>query len=82
MPYIKCPDGKTYSRYDQSDYAEWCICNEQAQRDKIFTECMEDPTCKKEYLHNQDVSKSIALFGSGIIVMLLIFIFYRTLKTS
>jgi hypothetical protein len=31
MPYITCPDGKTYSRYDQSPYVKWCICEEEGK---------------------------------------------------
>jgi hypothetical protein len=49
MPYITCPDGKTYSRYDQSDYVKWCICNEKSLQQKKFNVCMADPKCRAEY---------------------------------
>jgi hypothetical protein len=53
MPYITCPDGKTYSRYDQSEYVQNCICEQEAAEKKEFQECMQDPTCKKEYEQHQ-----------------------------
>lgn len=80
MPYVTCPDGKTYSRYDQSDYVKWCICNEKEQEQKKFQECMEDPICKKEYLHKQEVSKNILIYGGGIMLTLLVIIFWKLFK--
>ena len=61
MPYIQCKDGKTYSRYDQSEYVKKCICEEKEAQVREFQECMQDPTCKKEYEHHQYVANVVGI---------------------
>ena len=81
MPYITCPDGKTYSRYNQSEYVKWCICNKKEQQQNKFNECMQDPTCKKEYLQKQETSKNTLIYGSGLSLILVTFLFWKLIKS-
>jgi hypothetical protein len=76
MPYITCPDGKTHSRYDQSDYVKWCICDEKEQQQKKFNECMENPECKEEYLQKQEHGKYVSVAC----VVIFLFLLWLTLK--
>ena len=73
MPYITCKDGKTYSRYDQSEYVKKCICEEKEAQEREFKECMQDPACKKDYENKQFVSKTIAGVGIALFAILIIF---------
>ena len=82
MPYITCPDGQTYSRYDQSKYVKWCICNEKEQQQKKFNECMKDPTCKKEHLQRKETSLNIIIYGGGLYTLLVAVLFWRLAKAT
>ncbi len=46
MPYIECPNGKTYSRYDNSPYVVWCIKHEDSMERANYLACTLDPVCK------------------------------------
>jgi hypothetical protein len=76
MPYITCKDGKTYSKYDQSEYVKKCICEEDAYYKKKYTECMANPNCKKEY-----DEKGYTMFGL-IFVLILACIIFGVFKTK
>jgi len=76
MPYIHCPDGRTYSRYSQTEYVKWCICNEREQSEKKFNECMQDPNCKKQHIDKQN----IMIFGGFLTAILIGFTFWILLK--
>lgn len=64
MPYITCPDGQTYSRYNQSEYVKWCICNEKRVNIEKHEACMKDPSCKE----SRDNSNKI-IIGSSLIII-------------
>lgn len=81
MPYITCPDGKTYSRYDQSEYVKKCMCEEKAEQEKKFQECMKDPKCKKEYEHQQFIAKSFLITGVSLITIMLLVLIVGMLKS-
>ena len=80
MPYIKCPDGNTYSKYDRSEYVQWCICNEKENKAKELKACMEDPKCKEQYLEKQRTADIAILVMSSILVTLIIAV-TLTIKT-
>lgn len=82
MPYIQCPDGQTYSRYDQRKYVKWCICNKKEQQQKKFNECMQDPTCKKEYLQRRETSQNVIIYGGGLVTILIVVLFWRLAKAT
>lgn len=70
MPYIKCPDGRTYSRYDQSEYVRWCIKCEKDQEDFQYRLCMSDPACRQQMEHKQH---QFNLYFSGMAILMAIF---------
>jgi len=80
VPYITCKDGKTYSRYDQSEYVKKCICEENEAQEREFKECMQDPTCKKDYEHKQFVAKTFVGIGVTLFVVLIIFMVRAFIK--
>lgn len=79
MPYITCPDGKTYSRYDTSPYVKWCIkCQEEQYRLEEI-KCMKDPQCRMEQENKNTIINGIA-FSIGLILIFLFVITFRELK--
>ncbi len=66
MPYIKCKDGKIYSRYNQSSYVKKCILEEKQDRQKAFNSCMLDKTCKENY-------ENEIKFGQYFVIVYIIF---------
>ena len=77
MPYIKCPDGNIYSRYDNSEYVTWCKCNESRINDSINTirklqydKCTLDPNCL-EKRNNLEFKENCNLLIISIIIILL-----------
>jgi hypothetical protein len=78
MPYITCPDGKTYSRYDQSEYVKWCICNEKHVQEQKFNECMQDPKCKSDYDSNINIFYSITFIFIILITLVLVKINFKS----
>jgi hypothetical protein len=77
MPYITCPDGKTYSRYDTSPYVCDCIRKERAYYDSLNSVCLQDPKCVAE----RKLDKQIGIGGVGLIILLIgVMIFFLTTK--
>ena len=72
MPYITCPDGKTYSRYDDSPYVEWCKCEEKREKYKAEVACQKDPACLKEREDTQ-AGLLFAMIGCLILIFVLAF---------
>ena len=84
MPYIKCPDGKTYSRYDNSEYVTWCKCNESRINDSInkirklqYDKCTLDPNCLKKRNDSEFKENCIIL----IISIIFVYLFYKIIKS-
>ncbi len=77
MPYITCPNGRTYSRYDQSEYVKWCICQENEYYRQQHLKCMKDPECKAKYDSNQKFMKGF-IGVSAAILLIGFFILFRT----
>ena len=71
MPYISCPDGHTYSRYDNSTYVNWCKCQEDSIRLAQQQSCAKDPACRAEREH----AKQVVDWSIGISLTLAIGIF-------
>lgn len=69
MPYIQCPDGNVYSRYDQSPYVVECIKNESHRSDSLFNACTQDPRCFAERQRQQHM---VDIFMGTIFVLTLI----------
>lgn len=83
MPYIQCPDGNTYSRYDTSEYVTWCKCNESRINDSInkirklqYNKCTLDPNCL-EKRNNLEFKENIIIL---IILIIFIYLFYKIIK--
>jgi len=57
MPYITCPNGKTYSRYDQSPYVCDCIKKQEKYHDSLDAACLQDPKCieKRQEAEKQEI---------------------------
>jgi len=76
MSYVTCPDGKIYSRYDQSKYVKWCICNEKKQQQKRVNECMQNPTCK----NRREMEENVIVYGSVFLIGLFAFLLYKLIN--
>jgi len=85
MPYITCPDGKIYSRYDNSDYVKWCICNEKKEAQDKFNACMLDPKCKENYEYEKSIQPyliSASILIIFLLFLLMIHLFYKLTKIN
>ena len=76
MPYITCPDGNTYSRYDQDPYVQDCICQEKEAQQKEYNECMADPHCKA----NRESTQAMAIWIGGIVFILIVFTLIKGIR--
>lgn len=78
MPYIECPDGKTYSRYDNSPYVVWCIKHEDSVANARYLTCMQDPICKAEMDRINKIEKNV-LIGMFLFfaILLIVMFFYK-----
>ena len=58
MPYITCPDGHTYSRYDNSPYVKWCKCDEIGRaQDPNNLSYLHYSKAEREYLNSLKTTK-------------------------
>jgi len=71
MPYIQCPDGQTYSRYDNSPYVVWCIHNEDSIANAKWTACLADPKCIGGYKHKENIAFTICLISIIILILII-----------
>lgn len=79
MPYITCPDGKTYSRGDNSPYVVTCIYNEKQQYLKKHATCMLDIKCKSDYIAHQEKMRYFIGF-SVILIIVMFFLLFKQFK--
>lgn len=86
MPYITCPDGNVYSRYDQSTYVKWCICEENKFNDSInkqkeikYNECSLNPECLEKRNQSEFLNISIVMI-IFIIFLLLLYNAYKKMN--
>lgn len=79
MPYIQCPDGNIYSRYDNSPYVVECIAGEAKRNDSIYNACTLDPDCLKE---RQASHQRVSWVINGICISMLLLIFLIFLKAK
>lgn len=61
MPYITCPDGKTYSRYDSNTEVKTCISNQKSAYQAKHAACMKDTICKENYDFNSNLALGISI---------------------
>ena len=80
MPYITCPDGQTYSRYDNSTYVKWCKCQEDSIYRAKHIACMNDPVCKAKQEQIDKVGKVIIGGGLSCFFLLIVFFFVMLFK--
>ena len=79
MPYITCPDGNIYSRYDQSPYVIDCIRKEDSAINARNIACMKDPKCVENMRQIQINAYKYTFCTIGIILVLcVIFLRLRT----
>lgn len=77
MPYITCKDGKTYSRYDASEYAQNCIALEKKETTIQTTACNRSQECI-----GAQASEFVFIGFVGIILILITIMAYKFFKTS
>lgn len=73
MPYITCPDSKTYSRYSSKPYVKQCIAEQKQKQQEKIQACLESPACKEQATFN-----GVFLFSGFLLITLcLFFLFYK-----
>ena len=77
MPYITCPDGKTYSRYDSSKYVKTCIADQKAQQQAQQQACLQDTACAAKMETNK-----LVVIGFGVAFFLCIVVLMVTVHKA
>lgn len=83
MPYIQCKDGRTYSRYDNSQYVKDCIECERKEYQLKYDSCTQDPACYAERLksrHDFQVEISLVLTMFFIFFIIFFIMIYKLIK--
>jgi hypothetical protein len=78
MPYITCPNGKTYSRYSNENEAKECIANEKKHNQEILQACLETPSCKEKLEFDKIALSTIILT----LIVISAFTIYKVLKNK